>query len=244
MQYQSNLEIKNRIRRVKKTLPNLNNGRATQLPPLDGSGFKTSKRSFSVKQGNSVHGRTTEDAKMFSSSQRGVFGELNQSSATAIPINSMYDGEEERKAAIPPPLEEKVEEEEVIEETRREEVNEDVADSKEQVPDTQETAVKQEKTEPSMASPAQNTAKVETDVRKSDDESNKDEPESAVSEQKASVRDSVPAENMPPSESKAIPEENLPAEEYNPNEDEANFEGEAREGGSQASIREEIEDDE
>ena len=58
------------------------------------------------------------------------------------------------------------------------------------------------------------------------------------------MRDSVPAENMPPSESKAIPEENLPAEEYNPNEDEANFEGEAREGGSQASIKEEIEDDE
>lgn len=132
LQYQTNLEIRNRIKRVKKTLPNLNNGRATQLPPLDGSAYKTSKRSFSVKQGSSVHGRTSEDVKMFSS-QRGAFagGDLNQSSATAIPINSMYDGEEERKAAIPPPLEEKAaEEEEVIEETRREDRDE-VTESKE-----------------------------------------------------------------------------------------------------------------
>ena len=98
------------------------------------------------------------------SSQRGAFGgDLNQSSATAIPINSMYDGEEERKAAIPPPLEEKAaEEEEVIEETRREDRDE-VTESKEKLPETQETAVKEEAKE---ESPAKSTSgKVETDVK-------------------------------------------------------------------------------
>ena len=44
--------------------------------------------------------------------------ELNQSSASAIPINSMYDGEDERKAAIPPPIESN---EDVIKEEQKQE---------------------------------------------------------------------------------------------------------------------------
>jgi hypothetical protein len=35
----------------------------------------------------------------------GGMNDLNQSSAGAIPINSMYAGEDERQAAIPPPME-------------------------------------------------------------------------------------------------------------------------------------------
>ena len=41
---------------------------------------------------------------MFASGGMGL-KDLNQSSAGAIPINSMYAGEEERQAAIPPPME-------------------------------------------------------------------------------------------------------------------------------------------
>lgn len=40
---------------------------------------------------------------------------LNESSAGAIPINSMYEGEEERQAAIPPALAQ-----DVIEESKEE----------------------------------------------------------------------------------------------------------------------------
>jgi len=87
---------------VKKPLPNLG-GRATQLPPLEQSAFKsTSKRSFSVKQHQSLQsqGRQNKERSMFATK-----GELNQSSAGVIPINNMYDGEDDREAAIPPPLE-------------------------------------------------------------------------------------------------------------------------------------------
>ena len=49
LQYNQQLELRNRIRKVKKPLPNLG-GRATQLPPLGTSAtqFATSKRSFST----------------------------------------------------------------------------------------------------------------------------------------------------------------------------------------------------
>ena len=50
LQYNQNLELKNRIRKVKKPLPNLGAGRANQLPPLEQSAFKNSKRSFSTSQ--------------------------------------------------------------------------------------------------------------------------------------------------------------------------------------------------
>ncbi len=55
-------------------------------------------------------------------------GELNQSSAGAIPINNMYSGEDERQAAIPPPLDTS---EETIAENA-EEQNVDSADRNEQ----------------------------------------------------------------------------------------------------------------
>ena len=48
--HNQNMELRNRISRVKKALPNLGHGRSIQLPPLDGgaSFVKTSKRSFSL----------------------------------------------------------------------------------------------------------------------------------------------------------------------------------------------------
>ena len=73
--------------------------------------------------------------------------ELNQSSASAIPINSMYEGEEERKAAIPQPLdddkkeEQKLEEEPIatgVTETKNDEPV--MADSKEAKPSPVQTA--------------------------------------------------------------------------------------------------------
>ena len=45
-QFNQNMELRNRISRVKKPLPNLG-GRAQQLPPLDRSQLRASKRSFS-----------------------------------------------------------------------------------------------------------------------------------------------------------------------------------------------------
>ena len=51
------MELRNRISRVKKPLPNLG-GRGPQLPPLDRSQLRASKRSFSVlnNQYNSTQG--------------------------------------------------------------------------------------------------------------------------------------------------------------------------------------------
>jgi len=93
-QYKSQMQLKERITRVKKPLPNLN-GRATLLPPITNSDFKNSRRSFSVK-------RRTENRTQEQSQQNG--SDFNHVSASEIPITRMYEGEEERKAAIPPPL--------------------------------------------------------------------------------------------------------------------------------------------
>lgn len=89
--------LKERISRVKKPLPNLN-GRAILLPPLNSSDMHNSKRSFSMKPRK--EGRTKDNTPL----GLGNENEFNHASASQIPINSMYEGEEERKAAIPPPL--------------------------------------------------------------------------------------------------------------------------------------------
>jgi len=78
--------MRDRIRKVKKPLPNLG-GRATQLPPLDRNQFANqSRRSFSTtKNANGYVGRQSNSGQMFSGSN-----DLNQESAGVIPINSMY----------------------------------------------------------------------------------------------------------------------------------------------------------
>lgn len=73
LQFNSHLQLKERISRVKKPLPNLN-GRATMLPPLENSTFKSSKRSFSYQKNpsrafNSHH--ETDHSKMFA--QKGEY---------------------------------------------------------------------------------------------------------------------------------------------------------------------------
>ena len=95
------MEVRNRIKRVKKALPNLG-GRANQLPPLETSAFKSSKRSVSYSSTNPII-RKSNQQKIFGS-RSGVALDLNQSSAEIIPINSMYEGESERQAAIPAPM--------------------------------------------------------------------------------------------------------------------------------------------
>ena len=104
------MELRNRIRKVKKALPNLG-GRANQLPPIGTNAFASSKRSFSTTNQINAHGgsasgqgngRKSNPSQMFAS---GGMNDLNQSSAGAIPINSMYAGDAEREAAIPPPME-------------------------------------------------------------------------------------------------------------------------------------------
>ena len=71
-------------------------------------------------------------------------GELNQSSAGAIPINNMYAGEEERQAAIPPPLD--TSEETIAENADEQKV--DSADRTEQPPVTGVTVVDQAQAQP------------------------------------------------------------------------------------------------
>lgn len=64
---------------------------------------------------------------MFASAGNGMgMQDLNQSSAGAIPINSMYDGEDERQAAIPPPME-GLEENNIEEEHKEEEQENTIA---------------------------------------------------------------------------------------------------------------------
>lgn len=107
-----NEELRERIRKVKKPLPNLTGARNTQLPPLDnGSTFNhsRSRRSFSTtnQMSSSVIGqnaaRRTREGMEAQQNSKGVAfatpGEMGGvDSAGVIPINSMYDGEEERKA--------------------------------------------------------------------------------------------------------------------------------------------------
>ena len=81
--------MRDRISKVKKPLPNLG-GRATQLPPLDRSKYMASKRSSSTAKRMTNQGRQSNPSAMFAGN------DLNQSSAGAIPINSMYSGEAER----------------------------------------------------------------------------------------------------------------------------------------------------
>ena len=50
VQYNQQQELRNRIRKVKKPLPNLNGRANNLLPPLNASQFKSSKRSMSTVQ--------------------------------------------------------------------------------------------------------------------------------------------------------------------------------------------------
>ena len=85
------MELRNRISKVKKRLPNLC-GRATQLPPIQSSTvIANSRRSLSTT--NQLNGQNA--SKTFQD-------HLNVSSAGAIPL---YASEEERQAVILPPLE-------------------------------------------------------------------------------------------------------------------------------------------
>ena len=129
------MELRNRIRKVKKPLPNLG-GRATQLPPISATAFASSKRSFSTTNqinANPAHnGRKSNPSQMFASGGMGM-NDLNQSSAGAIPINSMYAGDAEREAQIPPPLEgmeENEEHEENDDEMEAQALNDDKSSTK------------------------------------------------------------------------------------------------------------------
>ena len=117
-QYKAQVAVKNRIQRVKKPLPNLN-GRATLLPPLENSAFKTSKRSFSVKHRTEQNRNSDAEIRQMMNDQSDMMIGSN-SDANPIPINNMYEGEEERKAEIPPPLDS---DEEAIQEMASEQVH-------------------------------------------------------------------------------------------------------------------------
>ena len=112
--FNQQMELRGRISRVKKPLPNLG-GRANALPPIDHNTFnRASKRSFSVKQGqqtSQANGRSSVTKGMFSTNPQ-----LNQQSTGQIPISSMYENQQERDAMVPP-VKEGLAHEEAIKET-------------------------------------------------------------------------------------------------------------------------------
>jgi len=68
------MELRNRISRVKKPLPNLG-GRANQLPPIGSNAFATSKRSFSTTNQINANGRkSTNPSQMFDSNNGNGMG--------------------------------------------------------------------------------------------------------------------------------------------------------------------------
>ena len=69
-EFMAQQELKNRIRRAKKPLPGLTGVRATQLPPLDESAFRRTRRSTISKTTLSTTNRVTASQAMFMGSKQ------------------------------------------------------------------------------------------------------------------------------------------------------------------------------
>ena len=84
------------------------------------------------------HGRSAkvDEGKLFAVS--GEYGSINESSAAAFQINSMYEGEEERSSGIPQPLE-------ANEESIKETMEEQLVSRGGEPPETGKTETKKQK---------------------------------------------------------------------------------------------------